>query len=1071
MPLLGPTTEDRNQTFQQLKPQCVALSQAALTLNGPKSDVQVVAGHLEQLKQTLSKATSRPDALDAKLADYVFFPLSQVLKASQRISIRCLELCLQCIAILVAQGWQSQVQPQLAAQIVILCTLMAEKKPKGFSFGETTDELQTAALWCLYHVFTVAGDSAECRAFFRSEGNFPQLGQTISVVLDCVKDSTSIETQMAGMSALQGLVERVADREICASFLPGIVSRLTKVLTPSTKQRRNHQVLIMCLQALDYLLRSTLSGDSSATPGAKPAKASKSIIDPTWKKNAATQLKPALSSVMRLQDHSRADVKEALGDFCLMLLDHCRESLGDCSPMALETLLTLSFQTESGDSPMSMRLELLIKRDASIATLLQTTMHDWLRSLPTVMQGANEQKKLAKLQQISAGYSLLVASGADTSVVDRTLAGSLRDSIVITLQVPEVKTKASTAVSPIQSLDLAVLHDSKGSTDFSSALVQYRGQEQTMASIEHFAKLISTSSSSAAFAADLARSLRLSQGQMQIANFWLLLTATQTALQRKDAVSDFLDFGDEMDTNSYNDYLEELYSFSLSVLTDSSDEPHDTRLQALALRTLAFRAQTAGSEFRYELIDALYPVLHTLATPDEQLQQDSITTLNLFTTACGYSNVRDLIVENVDYLTNAVALKLNAFDVSPQAPQVLLMMVRLAGPSLLPYLEDTVESIFAALEDYHGYPLLVEVLFRVLSVMAEEGVKAPQLAVADQRALPASVGLSERSRPVDINDLAELIRERAGEEAKQWSEREMELESHPQRPWKKTEETDTDDTDVPKGEDEQEEEEVNGGSDEDQQIDDTDVPPPIPKTYNLLYKITELTQHFLPSASPSLRGSLLTLIRTTVPAIAKHENSFLPLINTLWPEIVTRLDDDEPHVQVAALDIIAVLCEHAEDFTRGRIVQLWPGIVEIHQKTIKDIVDTGHLTRLPKAQKQGQGDRTALTLSNPSITQAITRMQASPGDYSDTATRLVWHALVNALTVIVRNVPLPPEIIDDALEMLGPVLETKEDVKKALGERNADAVWLARLRRCAFAAPVMPVVPESLGWRFAAVAE
>ncbi|KAK4546694.1 hypothetical protein LTR36_001912 [Oleoguttula mirabilis] len=1067
MPLLGPTAEDRNRIFQQLKPQCVALSQAALALNRPKADVQAVSERLEELQQTLSKTKSQPDALDAKLADYVFFPLSQVLKLSQRISIHCLELCLQCIAILVDQGWRDQIQSQLAAQIVILCTLMAEKKPTGFAFGEATEELQAAALWCLHHVFIVAGDSAACRAFLTSEGNFPQLGQTISVTLDCISTSVSAETQTAGASALQALIQNIADREICASFLPGIVSKLTKILTPSTKQRRNHQVLISCVRTLAHLLVTTLSDDTSASTGTKPAKAS-TIIDAAWIENAATQLKPALTSILRLADHSRADVQGALEDLCLMLLERCGKSLSNCCPLALETLLMLSFGRHAEDGRMASRLERLVKTDVSLAAMLRDFLYDSLRSLPTIMQGADEQKKVAKMHQVSAAYGLLVSNGADTGVIDRMLAGSLRDSMVITLQVPGTRKETSPSVSSIQSLDLAVLSDARGNTEFSSALVQYKGQEDIVGGIEQFAELISTSSSSVAFAADLARSLRHSQGEAQIATFWLLLTATQTALQRKDAVSDFLDFGGNMDASSYRDYLEELYSFSLSVLTDSSDEPPDTRLQALALRSLALRAQAAGSEFRYELIDALYPVLHTLATPGRYLQQDSITTLNIFTKACGYSNVKDLIVENVDYLTNAVALKLNAFDVSPQAPQVLLMMVRLAGPSLLPYLEDTVESIFAALEDYHGYPLLVEMLFKVLSVMAEEGVKAPQLASEDRKAVQSSGILHESSHSMRVNELAELLRERAVEAAKQQDEEIAEHEAHPRRPWKKAEDSEkvTDD-DADSAKDEEDERET--GSDEDQQIEDTDLPPPAPKTYNLLFKITELTQHFLPVASPSLRASLLTLIRTTVPAIAKHENSFLPLINTLWPEIVTRLDDDEPHVQATALDIVSVLCEHAGDFMRGRVVQLWPGMVETQQKTITAIMDTSHHTRIPKA-KHDQAADTALTLTGPSITQAIMRMQASPADYSNTATRLVWDALVNTLTVIVRSVPLPAELFDDALKMLEPVLESREEVRAALEEENADALWLARLRTGAMVPQVTPVVPEGMVWRFAAVA-
>ena len=132
--------------FQKLKPPCVALGQAALALNGARGSVKTATDQLETVKHVLSSAaSSRPNALDATLAEYVFFPIAQLLKVSQKLSIRCLELSLQCIAILIDQGWRQDIQPKLACQTVILCSLLGEKKPKGLSFSETTDELQASS--------------------------------------------------------------------------------------------------------------------------------------------------------------------------------------------------------------------------------------------------------------------------------------------------------------------------------------------------------------------------------------------------------------------------------------------------------------------------------------------------------------------------------------------------------------------------------------------------------------------------------------------------------------------------------------------------------------------------------------------------------------------------------------------------------------------------------------------------------------------------------------------------------------------------------------------------------------
>ncbi|KXS94431.1 hypothetical protein AC578_3539 [Pseudocercospora eumusae] len=1061
MPLLGPTMEGRNEIFQTLKPPCVALSQAALALNGANNNTRDVVQRLEDLMHVLATATARSDTLDAKLADYVFFPLSHVLKASQKASIRCLELSIQCLAILVEHGWRGQIQPQLAAQIVILCTLMAEKKPKGLISAESTDELQASALWCLHHVFTAVTPASEASKSLVSEANVPQLGQTISTILDEINDGGSMDVQVAGVRALDALVKNIATRDIKAAFLPGIVSKLTKVLTPQTRQRRNHVVLVSALGILTHLFESVLGDDVADSV---PEQMSNGRDAPAtartgaeWFKMAATQLKPALASILRLKDHGRLEVKEALAQLCFTILKRCKTTLENCASMCLEVIVLLSSE-ENADS-LRFRLEAVVNGDPMICSLLQNTLNDWLRSLPTRMQGADDQAKIQRMQHLRTARDVLVDAGVNPDIIDRELANVLRDSVVIILQLSGAKQQPLETIHQLQALDTAVIETQGSNTHFGSALARFRGQEEILDVVHKFTTSISTSTSSTAFSADLARSLRQSHGDMQVASFWLLLEATRSAHEQKSNADAFLNL-DSNNSWRHSNYLEDLSAFSLDILTDTSEEPTDQRLQALALQTLAFRAQTTGLEFRYELIDALYPVLHTLATPSEKLQQDSIATLNIFTTSCGYGSVKDLIVENVDYLTNAVALKLNAFDVSPQAPQVLLMMVRLAGPGLLPYLEDTIDSIFAALEGYHGYPLLVELLFRVLSVVAEEGSRAPQLAITESMRKDLHQVRADNWKPTQISQLGQLLVEWAANDALVGTRERANLEPHPRRPWKSDLQREEgvspeDHDDVDQAEED----------DQDQAVDIPDPPPPAPKVYNLLLKISDLTQHFLPSASASLRTSLLMLIKTTTPALARHDNSFLPLINTLWPEIVSRLEDEEPYVVATALDIIASFCEHAGDFMRSRIQQLWPALLEIHSKLVKAIVP---IAQPAKGTSTRGRDSNAVVVSSSRLKQALSRMRSAPTNFSDTSTRLVWTALVHVYTAIVRYVVIQPEQFDEVLGILEPVLDD-EDVREALEVVNADAVWLIRLRNGYIPLPSALELPHGVADRFAAV--
>lgn len=1013
----------RQQIFQKLKPICVGLTQTTLALNGPRGSIAELTSRLEQLDGIVSSFTPDDDVLDDKLADYIFFPLSQVLKLSQKVSIRCLELTLSVLAVLIARGWRQRIQPQLANQVLILCTLLASDKPSGLSSATTTVELRTYALQCLSNTFEALGPSDEGKKVWQGESNIPQLGQTLSTILDALVEGANFDIQKAAIGAMRLLVTSIGEQDVLAGFLPGIVSNLTKVLTPQTSQRRNHEVLVDCLGILTALLTSTVSDDVAAkhvSTTEPPSGNTTTATDAKWFEQAATQLKPALVTICRLRAHERDDVKSATGELCFMLLSRCRKSLANCTDMALDTLVVLA------SSQIGSELEGLIHMDQSLAVSLQELLYGWLQSLPRVMQSVDEQTKLQRIDRIRAAYETLQHCGVDTTMIDRTIGLALRDSVVTILQESTKAHDKAPAVETLQSLHVELLDKAVDRNEFGSALVQSRSQKDVMGGLESFVDMVGRTAQSSNLTSELARDLRNSQEDAKLANFWLLYVAAKAALKGADDIDNLLNI--KSDT-SPGHLVEEMYSLSLEVLNESSAGQSDTRLRSLALRALALRAEHAGKDFQYELIDALYPVLHTLATPESQLQQDSIVCLNKVTKACAYSSTQQLIVDNVDYLTNAVALKLNAFDVSPQAPQVLLMMVQLAGPSLLPYLEDTVESIFAALEDFHGYPLLVELLFKVLAVMAEEGVKAPQLALEDRQASDSNVRQAETWLSTSVAGLVDLIKARGDDDEHLDSLQDSKhpRESAPQRPWG------TNDHAGNESEDGDNEDEA-PSSEQEQQNEDTVAPPPAAKTYNLLLKITTLTQHFLPSASPSLRISLLGLIRTAVPAMAQHENSFLPLINTLWPEVTARLEDSEVNVQVTALEIVAIFCEYAKDFMRSRMLQLWPLLHQLHQKVTRNAV-----TSATPRSSRSENHRGVIANSK---SEAVT---AIPTDYNSTLTRMLRDAVINTVTIAVQHVTLPPEKFDEALDLLKSSLGN-ETIRKALVAQNADAVWLAELK-------------------------
>lgn len=919
MPYMASSIDGRNESFQRLKPSAVALSQALLTIHATQRDVKLVQDRLEALHSTVSSLVSAHGFFDGTLADYVFFPVSQVLKSSQKVSLGCLESALSIVAILIRSGWSSGIQQQLAQQLLVLCTLLASDNPLIANTTQTTPELQKNAISCLMELFVALGKGIAGTRLFTNDASLLQLGQTLSTLLQAAQKSNAPAVQESAIHAVKAVMSLNLPTQTLLNFLPGVVSTLTKVLSIQHGQRKQPETLIASLETISRLLKEVFHDyaepKSNATPSAAPSTAAIHQAGAADSLEVAIpQIRLALSNIVRLREHDRYDVRSALGRLCVTILRHCRKTLHNCTQLSLETILALTVQERM--SELHFEIVMLMTTDASMLSALQKTLFDWCQSLVRIIQANDDDAKRRRLEQLGSAYQCLVEVGIDLSTTNQILAHTLRDCVASTLQQTRNPNQSDLNANTVMSIQLPTHKGGLRSIGDFSAIIASPSQSSVVKSIQDLVELISANDASHGILNSFVDALTTSREDNLVANIWLSLRYLHKSMQRSSELDLLIDTDDSGTT--FDAHTEEIYSFALSYLTHRSDEQSPV-LTSMALQALALRARSAGVDFRYELVDALYPVLHSLATPQQTVQHDSMVTLNAFTQACGYSSVTSLIVENVDYLTNAVAMKLNSFDVSPQAPQVLLMMVRLAGPTLVPYLKDSIDSIFAALEDYHGYPVLVELLFKTLSVVAEEGSKTPLLdATGDMPLLTVHRGFKSWE-PIRVIDLAAAIRERKST-ALPLPDEPIESESAPRRPWA-SEDSKRADAIQP----------VQPMPDEQEQG------PPAPRTYNIILKIAEHTQHFLPSASPTLRISLLSLIRTTVPAIARHENTFLPLVNTLWPEIVSRLDDNEASICAAALDIIAVLCEHAKDFMRSRITDLWPHLRTIWRAVVNEM--------------------------------------------------------------------------------------------------------------------------------------
>ena len=878
---------------------------------------------------------------------------------------------------------------------------------------ETSEELRIVAFDCLTALFSCYAQSPEPGALTESQ-NIPAIGHAVTVLLDGMCSGSSNNIQLAAISALSAFQECV-DEEVLASFFPGITSSLTKTLQQDSRSKKSWRVLEASLNLLCTVLQAVLDDGKIE----KYLKSGKSIgkqsghetpLDESWLKATASQVKLALATVIVLQYHDRFEVRCALLNLCQTMLERCRKSLSTCTTIMVETIISISWDESTGAKSESERaLDYLAAADSSVTDSIKSSLHAWVTALPRIMQSNDERSKGRIIHQISVASRILSDLGVEASMLADMLANNLRDSVLAVIAGSRASSGKVQVNNDLGSVQQLALRDASASVSlsFQSELVSQKSQQVTLRQLQLFLRRLSHS----AWAPDIARSLLdylpNTSGDERPACFWMIIHMTKEALNNALTFDPFTE-NETSSSEFWAETVEELYSYSVSLLLTSwKDQQDDWRLQNLALETVALRADQLKLEFRLELVEILYPVVHSIGSPQSQLQSHAITCLNIIAQACGYPNASRLIIENVDYLVNAIALKLNTFDISPQAPQVLLMMIKLAGPPLLPYLDDLVESIFAALDNFHGYPRLVELLFSVLREIVQEGSKSDVLKITSGS---ANDHQKAPYRPRTLKEVAALLadstRRAASDHVPDGS---LEHASFLARPWQRASSAS---------------DEMSRSDPEEDEADDTnkgnltttmeDKPTPTPKTYTMLQSIARLSQHYLTHESPRLRRELLLLTSTACTALQNNVDEFLPLINDLWPVVIRRLHDPEPFVVVAAANAVGQMCRSAGDFLASRIETEWADLKALYRRVYQP------LQAEKKRRKEARG--------------------VGRGIYSPAYQ--IWEALVALLLTVLEYVRIDDLMLDDLIDMFADLLQSRKDLRDALSSLNPDAVWL-----------------------------
>lgn len=988
-----------------------------------------------------------PDALDEKIAEYVFFPLYHIFRQMDSFPIILVENGVRCLGILITYGWKDKMPQKMVQQLLTLLTFIIDGVPGSHTKREVPEETSLESLRALTALFRIAGSSVTVAAGLADPDAVPALGHGVTVLLDSVVKVSSDAIQQEALSSIQAVYSPLMDQAALANFLPGTISSLAKAL--STPKHYKRAFVARCLETVGVVLTCVLGDIRTRSihvraqgDGAEQEDSTK-LLSPAWLKATSSQVRLALSSMMKLRSSNEDEIRAALRSLCVKLLDECHTTLADCTPFLVETAMVLD-EGRKATSITDTNLRHLATIYPELVENAKSAVYNWLSALPRVVQSSDRDTSRNALYNISKGLELMKDLNIESATLEDTVSNALRDSTIALMTSGKSQAVvSSTDVVSVQSHQSMELVSSE--IRYPPVLLDHESQKEVRSELVNLIGVIGSHSNASRLAVNLLEHVRTGGMNNNIAAMWLCFELSKAAQASSADETAFLDLSAFADSDSDVELvLQDLYSLSVEIL-DSHIEggEADWRLEALALEITSHAAKRAGESFQPELIDVLFPVVTFLGSTHHNLRQHAIIALNEIASACGYESVSALIVDNVDYMVNSVSLHLNTLDISPASTQVLTMMIRLAGPRLVPFLDDVVDSVFGALENYHGYPAFVESLFMVLKELVDQAVGSDLLLLEAQKINGVPNHKKVRPEPEGIEGLLGFLDRRKTRQKYESEESKTKkaAQGHPTRPWNDDEKT---------------------GNDAEQDS----APPPEPEkppntvTYQLLLRIARLTQHHLTSPTPRLRRSLLELLSTASPALAGDEEAFLPLVNDVWPVVISRLYDPETFIAVEACRTLAQMCITAGDFLASRFRTEWGnGLGDWCRKVKRRVLAGGPQTRTTqeptRALSGGDAGRKIMIptaaggVVEPSTSTPAWSIQAtgSGGLGQHSSPVRLWEAVVRLLTSLVTHVRLPDDMFEDILDILAEVLERSAEVREALETVNPDAVWLVRYER------------------------
>ncbi|XP_006874792.1 PREDICTED: TELO2-interacting protein 1 homolog [Chrysochloris asiatica] len=939
------------EAFGFLRPVCVQLTKTQTVEN---------VEHLQAQLRVVS------DSALQELQQYVLFPLRFTLKTPGPKRERLIQSVVECLTFILTSTCvkEQELLQELFSELSACLYSPNSEKPAAVS-----EELKLAVIRGLSTLMHSAyGDII---LTFYEPSTLPRLGFAVSLLLGLAEQEKSKQIKIAALQCLQVLLfqcdcqdhprsldetEQKQLGNLFASFLPGISTALTRVITGDFKQ--GHNIVVSSLRLFHKTVGFIMADEQLQRISkiqAKPVveqKVAELMIhrEADWVKNTGAKLTLLIKQITDcVSIHPHWKVRLELVELVKTLLLKCSQSLTESTGPLLKALVGLvndespEVQAECNEVLRHFADQKVVVGNRVFADILSENLHSLATSLPRLMNSQDDQGKFSTLSLL-LGYLKLL--GPKVNFVLNSVAHLQRLSKAL-IQVLELdvtgikvveergwnyddlnasaKTSAARPWNQIQRRYFRFFMDERVFLLLRQIcqLLGFYGNLCLL--VDHFMELYRESVVYRKQAAMILTELVVGAAGLEVDDLHKKHIQTSPEELREIVTSILEEY-----TSQENWYLvtcleaeemgEELMmkQSSLQAITAGAHTCQVTSLPALPkpsaticsmnsniwqiciqLEGIGHFAYALGNDFRMLLMSVLYPILEKAGDQTLLIRQAATRAMVGVCHACGYNSVQHLINQNSDYLVNGISLNLRHLAQHPHTPKVLEVMLKNSDASLLPLVADVVQDVLTTLDQFYDQRAtsFVSVLHALLAALAQWFPDTQQL--PEQSLGKEGSHLSQRPATLKKG----LENTTTDEDIEQFLLNYLK-------------EKDVADGNVLDFDDD--EEEPTAPPKVDESDTQPDVEPPLPMQIQIAKDVLERCIHLLSDQNLKIRLKMLDVLDLCVVVLQSHKNQLLPLAHRVWPSLVHRLTNDDPLAVLRAFKVLRTLGGKCGDFLRSR---------------------------------------------------------------------------------------------------------------------------------------------------------